>query len=140
VVCKHVQGYEDYEALPNAELTSDDKLLVYFRPRHFKIKPTGEKFEAHFTQEGKIRRRGEKTVVWQKAKLLDYNPKADTREMPIFLKNSISLKGIKPGEYQLEITLRDEVGKSVPAVKTVDFKIVPTKTTEKDKEATTGKK
>ncbi len=127
ILCKDVRGYEDYEELKTPELTSEDKLLVYFRPRHFKVAASGEKFEAHFTQDGKIRRRGEKPVVWQKTNLLDYKPKADIREMPIFLKNAISLKTLKPGDYQLEITLRDEIGKSAPALKTVFFKIVPIK-------------
>ncbi len=127
IVCKDIRGYDDYEVLPRAELTSDDKLLVYFRPKHFKTSPAGKEYEAHFTQEGKIRRRGEKPVVWQKAKLLDYTAKSENREMPIFLKNAISLKTLKPGDYQLEITLRDEIGKSPPALKTVFFKIVPPK-------------
>ena len=127
ILCKDVRGYEDYEELKIPELTSEDKLLVYFRPRHFKVERSGEKFQAHFTQDGKIRRRGEKPVVWQKTNLLDYKPQADTREMPIFLKNAISLKTLKPGDYQLEITLRDEIGKSAPALKTVFFKIAPIK-------------
>ncbi len=127
ILCKDVRGFEDYEELKSPELTSEDKLLVYFRPRHFKVAPAGEKFEAHFTQDGKIRRKGEKPVVWQKTNLLDYKPKADTREMPIFLKNAISLKTLKPGDYQLEITLRDEIGQSAPALKTVFFKVVPVK-------------
>ena len=130
VLCKDVRGYEDYEELSVPELTSEDKLLVYFRPRHFKAAVVGNKFEAHFTQDGKIRRRGEKPVLWQKVNLLDYSQKGDSRDLPVSIRNTVSLKTLKPGEYEYEIILRDEVGKSAPASKKVYFKVVSAKAKE----------
>src|SRR5271155_1891118 len=32
IVCSAIDGYEDYKILPKAAQTSDEKLLVYFRP------------------------------------------------------------------------------------------------------------
>ena len=32
IVCRSIDGYEDYELLPEAAQTSEEKLLVYFRP------------------------------------------------------------------------------------------------------------
>ncbi len=32
VACKAIEGYEDFEPLPDATLTSDEKLLVYYGP------------------------------------------------------------------------------------------------------------
>ena len=130
VLCKDVRGYEDYEELSVPELTSEDKLLVYFRPRHFKAAVVGNKFEAHFTQDGKIRRRGEKPVLWQKVNLLDYSQKGDSRDLPVSIRNTVSLKTLKPGEYEYEIILRDEVGKSAPASRKVYFKVVAAKAKE----------
>src|SRR5690348_16508282 len=31
VVCRTINGYEDYEPLPDAAQTSEEKLLIYFR-------------------------------------------------------------------------------------------------------------
>src|SRR5689334_12650723 len=77
VACKEIRGYEDFVPLEPAALTSDEKLLVYFRPLHFKTARKGALYEAHFTEEGRIRRKGGKAVVWAKKDLLEYRPRAD---------------------------------------------------------------
>ena len=125
VVCREINGYEDYVVLPDAALTADEKLLVYFRPRHYKSRRVDGKFEAHLTQDVKVHRRGAKPVLWSKSKMVDY--KVRTAEPPtlIFVRNTISLKPFKPGEYDLEIVLHDEVGQSAPAVRTVPFRVLP---------------
>ena len=44
IACREIEGYEEYEPLPDAALTSDEKLLVYFRPRHYKSTKVGKKY------------------------------------------------------------------------------------------------
>src|SRR5260370_12681081 len=58
VACRSIDGYERYEVLPRAELTSEEKLLVYYRPLNFKIVSRADDYIAHFTQDGQIRRKG----------------------------------------------------------------------------------
>lgn len=125
IACREIRGFEEYEALPRAELTSDEKLLVYFTPRHYKSEKVGKKFAAHFVQEGRIRRRGEKAVIWAKPKILDYTATADTPPQLIYLRNTISLKILKPGDYDYDIILVDKIGRSEPAVRTLPFTVVP---------------
>lgn len=125
VACRDINGYEDFVVLPGAALTADEKLLVYFRPRHYKSAPAGAKFEVHLTQDGRIRRRGEKAVLWSKSKLLDYSVRTDTPPQFIYLRNTIALKGLKPGEYDFDIVLRDEVAQTTPAVRTLPFRVLP---------------
>jgi hypothetical protein len=125
IACREINGYEDYVVLPDAALTADEKLLVYFRPRHYKSAPVDGQFEAHLTQSGKVRRRGEQAVLWSKAKLLDYRVRTAEPPKLIYLRNTIALKGLKPGEYEFEIVLRDEVGRSKPAVRVLLFRILP---------------
>jgi hypothetical protein len=132
VACKEIRGFEDYTVLPRAELTSEDKLLVYVRPRHYKWAKVGAKFEAHLTQDGRIRRRGEKQVLWSKKKVLDYSVKTDTPPQTIFLRNTVALKPLKPGEYELDLILHDEIGQSVPAVRSLAFTIVPVSSPSSD--------
>jgi hypothetical protein len=132
VACKEVRGFEDYEPLPDAALTADEKLLVYLRPRHYKVTREGSKYVAHLTQDGRIRRRGEKAVLWSKKNLLDYKAETDTPPGPIYLRNTVALKGLKPGEYDFEITLYDKIGQSAPAVRTLPFRVVAAPAPEKD--------
>ena len=125
VLCKEIRGYENFDELPVAALTKDEKLLVYFRPRHFKTVRKGEAYEAHLTQEGRIRRRGQKAVLWSKKNLLDYTATSPEPPSRIYLRNSISLKELAPGEYDSDVVLRDEIGRSPPGVRSLPFKVVP---------------
>ena len=125
VACSEIKGFEDYVELPGGALTSDEKLIVYFRPRHFKTTKIGRLHEAHFTEDARIRRRGQKPVLWSKLKMVDYQPRAETANPPIYFHNKIALKGLTPGKYELEIVLRDEIGQTPPAVRVLPFEVVP---------------
>jgi hypothetical protein len=41
------------------------------------------------------------------------------------LRNTISLKILKPGDYDYDIILVDKIGRSEPAVRTLPFTVVP---------------
>ena len=123
IACKEINGYERFVPLPDAALTSEDKLLVYFRPRHFKTIRKGNDYEAHFTEDARVRRRGEKVPLWSKKNLLDYTAKGTSPTLPVSLRNTIAIKGLRPGEYVLEIVLRDEVSRGAPAHGTLNFTI-----------------
>jgi hypothetical protein len=125
VVCRSIDGYEDYEPLPDAALTSDEKLLVYYRPFGYKTAWIKDAYQAHFTQDAEIHRRGQKAVLRQKKKLLDYTAKSPQPPALIYLRNTISLKELKPGEYDLVIILRDELAQGPPATQIVKFRVIP---------------
>ncbi len=127
VVCKSITGYESYVELPDAALTSEDKLLVYYRPVDYKIERTKTGgYRAHFIQDGRIRKRGQKAVVWTKDQVLDYEARKPEPLGPIYLSNTIILKNLKPGDYDLEIILRDTVAEQT-ATQILRFQIVPAK-------------
>jgi hypothetical protein len=126
VVCQSIDGYEDYETLPGAAMTSDEKLLVYYRPFGYKSARVGDAYQAHFTQDGQVRRRGQKAILWEKKKLLDYTtPRCPQPPLQTYLRNTISLKGLKPGDYEFTIILHDEVAKGATATQVVDFRVIP---------------
>lgn len=126
VVCSTIDGYEDYKPLPGAVQTSEEKLLVYYRPLRYKVESVGEMYHAHLTQDAEIRKKGSKGIVRQKQKLLDYNPKVKDPPRQIYLRNTISLKGLTPGDYELTIILHDVLDKgSPPSRQVVTFTIVP---------------
>ena len=124
VACESVEGFGDYVERPSPRLSADEKLLVYYEPRHFATEKVGGRHRAHLTQDARMRKRGQKAAVWSKDKILDYEAKADTPAFQLFLSNTIALKGLPPGDYDLDITLHDEIGKGSPATQTLRFSIV----------------
>jgi hypothetical protein len=138
VVCRSIDGYEDYEPLPDAAQTSDEKLLVYYRPFGYRTTFVKDAYQAHLTQDAEIRRRGEKGVLRQKKKLLDYTAKSPQPPEQIYLRNTISLKGLKPGDYVLTIILHDELGDGPPATQVVRFRVVPAQDPRKTSEGRTA--
>jgi len=124
VVCRSIDGYEQYEKLRGAALTAEEKLLVYYRPLDYKMVQKDAVFTAHLTQDGQIRRTGEKTVLLRKQSLLNYEPKSPNPLGPIYLRNSFSLKGLAPGEYEYDIILRDEYEPGPPAIQSLKFRVI----------------
>ena len=91
VVCDTIKGYEDYEPLPGAALTSDEKLLIYYRPSNYHSALDKGFYEAHLTQDAQVRKRGSKKIFWQKLKMLDYTtPKKELPPTHVYLRNTIS--------------------------------------------------
>jgi hypothetical protein len=125
IACKEITGFEDYVPLEPAALTSDEKLLFYFRPRNYKTERQGLKYRAHLSVDAKIRKRGDKAVLWSKPKFADYDVTTEQPPRPIYFQNAVSLKALKPGEYALDIVVHDEIGQSRPAERTLQFKVVP---------------
>jgi hypothetical protein len=131
VVCKKIEGYEQFTPLPDASLTSDDKLNVYFRPLNYRVEPVkkpvpGQRYRASFSEDFRIRRKGEKTVLMKKDNVLDYDPKFDGRDYRIYMLNNIGLKGLPPGEYELDVVLHDLLAVDATATQSVAFTIIPT--------------
>ncbi len=125
IVCSSIDGYESYKKQPGAALTSDEKLLVYYRPLGYKTAFVDGTYQAHFTQDGQVRKRGEKAILREKKKLLDCTAKEDLPPENLFLRNSVSLKGLPPGEYDFTIILHDEIAQGPPTTQVVRFRIVP---------------
>jgi hypothetical protein len=124
VACRTIDGYEQYRLLRGPQLTSEEKLLVYYRPLNFKVVSRGDEYIAHFTQDGQIRRKGEKEVLLRKKSMMDYEAKSAMPPDEIFIKNSFSLKGLAPGEYEYDIILRDENDPGSTVTQSVKFRVV----------------
>jgi hypothetical protein len=126
VVCRSIDGFENYEPLPGGALTSDDKLLVYYRPLNYRVERKGATLHIHLVQDGQIRRRGEKAVLMAKQKLLDIDYKSKEPEGPVYLRNTVALKGLPPGDYDFDIILYDVLAPGTPTARqTLEFKVVP---------------
>jgi hypothetical protein len=126
VVCRTIDGYEDYKPLPGAAQTSDEKLLIYYRPQRYKVDQVDGFYTAHLVQDNEIRKKGKKEIVRQKKKVVEYHPRQKLPLGPIYMRNTISLKGLQPGDYELTVILRDVLDKDAPPTRqVVPFKVIP---------------
>ena len=55
IACESVAGFDDYEPRPSPSLTADEKLLIYYEPRHFATEKDGPRYRAHFVQDARVR-------------------------------------------------------------------------------------
>lgn len=126
VVCSTIEGFRNFEKRDPPELTKDEKLLVYYEPRGYAVVRDGDVSKIHLTQDAKVYRRGEPKPLWGKTDMVVY--KVETRERPgqVFMRNTIEVKQLKPGDYELEILLRDRLADaSAPRVaQRVGFRVV----------------
>jgi len=126
VACLAIAGFEDIQPLPGASLTSDEKLLVYYRPLNYVTEHSGSTYHIHLVQDAQIRRRGEKAVLFSKSRILDYDWKSQQADRPVYLRNTVSLKGLQPGEYDLDIILHDLLAPGEPTARqTLPFRVIP---------------
>jgi hypothetical protein len=135
IVCRSVNGYEDYKILPKAAQTSDEKLLVYFRPLGYQSERVDDAYQAHLVADFQIRKRGQKEILLQKLKIYEYKPKSEQPPRLLYMKSSISLKGLAPGEYDLTMILHDEIAKGPPAKQVIRFRVIPADVPEKAEKA-----
>jgi hypothetical protein len=140
VACKSVTGYQQYVPLNEPAVTKDDKLLVYYEVEDFAVESSDTMYKVHLTQDVRLRHRGRKPVLWSKDKILDYEGKSPQPLFGVYLANTIGLKQLKPGEYDLDIVLHDLIGKGPPAEQVLRFEVKASATSvpvpeEKEKES-----
>lgn len=127
VVVTTIHGFASFESLPEATLTSDDKLMVYYEPSGHTIERTKDGFRTVLAQDGRLRKKGGKDVLWQKAPMFEYEAKDKTPPYLLFMRTDLALKGLPPGDYELDLTLHDRLAKGTKVLRTVGFKVVPAK-------------
>jgi hypothetical protein len=126
IIVTKVTGYKDFEASTDNRLTPDDKLTIYYEPTNHIIEKTKDGYRALFAQDGRLRKKGGKTAVWQKEKMFTYEAKNKIPPREIYLKTDMSLKSLPPGEYELDLTLHDGLAKPPALVMgTVAFEVIP---------------
>ncbi len=125
IVCRWINGYEDYEPMPGAAQTSDEKLQVYLRPMGYMTEMVDGKYQAHLSPDFEIRKRGEKKILLQKRRMYEYKPRTPQPPRLVYLKNVISVKGLPPGDYDLTLILHDEIAGGSSAAQVIKFRIVP---------------
>ena len=141
VVCEKIKGYADYVPKDEAAVVRDDKMLVYFEAFGFSYETIGKEYRVHLVQDGRVRKKGERRVLLSKDKLVEYKGKSKEPPLNAFLTNSISLKSLPPGEYEMEIILHDEIGKGPTSTQILKFRVKASDTGEEkaDREKKDGK-
>ncbi len=125
IVCESVTGYGDFVERPDARLTADEKLVIYFEPRRFASERVKQQYQVHLSQDARLRRHGAKAVIQVKEKILDLPAKSRDPIGILYMSNTISVSELRPGDYDLDIILHDVLGGGDPARQVVRFTIVP---------------
>ncbi len=125
VAVTKIHGYASFEPLPDATLTADDKLMVYYEPTGYVIEKTKDGFRALLAQDGKLRKKGRKEALWQKTPMFEFEAKDATQPYRLYMRTDLAIKGLAPGEYELDLTVHDKLAKGSGTTRTVEFKVVP---------------
>ena len=125
IACSKIESYRQYKALNEPVLTADEKLLVYSEPLGFLVEPVEDRYQIHLAEDIRLRRKGEKKPLFSKDDAVDYKTKADSPNPVIFMRTVVALKGLPPGEYVLDLIVRDLAGKREPATQSLDFRVKP---------------
>ena len=131
VACKKVEGFEKFIAPARRrphQRGQAHRLLpaAPLQGRAGQEAEAGHRYRAKFSQDGRIRRKGEKTVLMKKDQLLEYEPFFETPTERIYLVNTIGLKGLPPGDYEFDIILHDGLDEGSTSTQSVPFTIIPT--------------
>ncbi len=124
VACRAIRGYNDYDEMETPTLTPDEKLIVYYNVFRFKSKSKGSRYQIHLVQDGRIVRKRDDALMFLKDNMIDFTSFVSDRDGTLYLHSAVSLKGLRPGEYEFEVSLRDEVAKTAPVKRRVAFRVV----------------
>jgi len=126
VACSSIEADGSHEALPDAALTADEKLLIFYRPLNYHVERSGATYHVHLVQDGQVRMRGGKRALQTKLKMIDDDWKGRQLPPARYIRSLVALKGLPPGDYEFEITLHDLLAPGEPTARqTLPFKIVP---------------
>lgn len=110
-----VRSYGDYAPRVEAEYRAGDTALVYLEPIGFAWAPGGDGFKVNLEADVEIRSPG--GVIFAKAdKFATFAPTSLRKTRQLDLRVRLALPQLKPGDYELRLTLRDTVsGKTTTA-------------------------
>ena len=71
VACRSIDTQGNYEPLPGAALSNEEKLVIYYRPINYQLEHDGTNYHIHLVQDGLLRGRGKKRVLQTKTRMID---------------------------------------------------------------------
>jgi hypothetical protein len=109
-VTKPAAGYGGYEKRPSNVFVPGEKLLTYAEPTGYKWEETSEgSFHFGFTTDFELLTPSGEILGGQRAfQSLEFTTHARNREL--FLNLTITIGGLKPGNYVLAFVIHDKVG------------------------------
>lgn len=126
ITCKSVKGFRNYERLDPPELTTFDKLLVYIEVSGFATFTDENQQKARLVQNGKVRAKGSKTVIFERKELLRFEPVSKTGRETFYLSSTVGFTDFSPGEYVLELeTVDNAASPERKVIHSIEFRIIP---------------
>ena len=100
---------------------------MYLRPHGFQTEKVDGKVVGHLTADGELRSAVKRTCFAKKRRCSTTSPCAIGHPELVYLRSSVSLKGLSPGDYELTIILHDVLAKGATTSQAVKFKVIPPK-------------
>ena len=128
IACTRIDGYRTYTPLERAALTKDEKLLVYLEVAnptiHASQEEEQEKVNLHLTQEIRVRKSGERKPLWIKHGLQGLEVQGKSELGPVYLDVVVGIKGLRPGQYDLDIIVHDRLARARSTLVTLPFEVL----------------
>lgn len=125
IACLAIRGYEDYDVRDEPAIENEEKLLLYFKTKNQTIQRAGSKYKVHLVEDVKVRRKGEKAILWSRDKIVSYQVSSEQRPENLYIATTLAFKGIPAGEYEAELILHDRLTKEATASQVFQFRIKP---------------
>jgi hypothetical protein len=117
-----VDGYANYTPRENAVFRQNETLRIYFEPFGFSFMPDGDGFRSALAADLQIRTPGGLILATSEDfGRLEWHGRSKMHEVHATI--GLPLPQLKPGEYQLLLTLRDE-GSAKKTTVTLPFSVV----------------
>lgn len=123
VVCRSIKGYEDYVPLDEPVVSRTEKVLIYTRPTGYEYVREKDGYRFHLVEDVKVRRKGQKNTLWGRKRIVEYAGTSPRPPLYLYLETSLGLKEFEAGEYEADLILYDEIGKTGPVQRTVSFRL-----------------
>jgi len=121
VFADKVEGYANYTPRPNAVFHENDTLKIYLEPIGFAFAPDGDGFRSALAADLQIRTPSGLILATSKDfGRLEWRGRSKLHEVQATIE--LPLPKLKPGDYQLLLTLRDE-GSSKQTTATLAFSV-----------------
>jgi len=122
VFADKVEGYANYTPRPDAAFHQNDTLKIYLEPVGFAFTPDGDGFRSALAADLQIRTPGGLILATSRDfGRLEWRGRSKLHEVQATIE--LPLPRLKPGDYQLLLTLRDE-GSSKRTTATLPFSVV----------------
>ncbi len=116
ILCETIRRFRDFDKREEPLFVVGEKLQIYIEPFNYFIVRDQEtkRYRAHLTIDLKLRIKGQESVYRSLNRVVDYETTTENPPTPLYLGAGVVLEGLRPGDFEVELILRDEIAPEKP--------------------------